>query len=109
MPVPLWIKQGINEWTEAAGIHERRLLRAINKARRLHLERVSDRAVWSVVEASAAEMGRTSRRARSAALAPSSAGSAAETGTVQVPPWALLDPDVRAQSWNYPGITNRSK
>ena len=55
--VPLWVKQGIDEWVEAAGIRQGRLLRAIRKGGRVYGEGLSDWAVWSVVEACAAEMG----------------------------------------------------
>jgi integrase len=55
--VPRWVKQGMDEWVEAAGIGEGRLLRAIHKGGRVYGEGLSDWAVWSVVEASAAEMG----------------------------------------------------
>jgi integrase len=55
--VPIWVKQGIDEWIEAAGIQEGPLLHAINKAGRLHGDALSDWAIWSVVEASAQEIG----------------------------------------------------
>jgi hypothetical protein len=55
--VPGWVKQGIDEWIEAAKIAEGRLLRAIHKGGRLHGAGLSGWAVWSVVEQAAAEMG----------------------------------------------------
>jgi integrase len=55
--IPGWIKQGINEWTEAAEISEGRLLRAVHKGGRVHGAGLSDWAVWSVVEHAAGELG----------------------------------------------------
>jgi integrase len=55
--VPIWVKQGINAWTTAAGIEDGRLLRSISKSGKLNGEALSDWAVWSVVEQSAKEIG----------------------------------------------------
>jgi integrase len=55
--VPIWVKQGINAWTTAAGIEDGRLLRAVSKSGKLNGDALSDWAVWSVVEQSAKEIG----------------------------------------------------
>jgi integrase len=55
--VPIWVKQGINAWTTAAGIEDGRLLRSISKSGKLNGDTLSDWAVWSVVEQSAKEIG----------------------------------------------------
>jgi integrase len=55
--VPVWVKQAINVWMVAAKIEERRLLRPVSKAGRLNGEKLSDWAVWSVVEQSAKAIG----------------------------------------------------
>jgi integrase len=55
--VPVWVKQGINAWTTAAGIEDGRLLRSISKSGKLNGEALSDWAIWSVVEQSAKEIG----------------------------------------------------
>ncbi len=55
--VPLWVKQAINVWQTAAGIHEGRLLRSIRKGGKRIGEALSDWAVWDVVQRSAAEIG----------------------------------------------------
>jgi len=54
--VPLWVKYGINAWLTAAAIEEGRLLRRIRKGGEVG-EKLSDWAVWSVVEQSAKEIG----------------------------------------------------
>jgi integrase len=55
--VPIWVKQGINAWTTAAGIEDGRLLRSVSKSGKLNGEALSDWAIWSVVEQSAKEIG----------------------------------------------------
>lgn len=54
---PGWIKQGIDEWLEAAKIGEGLLLRAIHKGGRVHGSGLSGWAAQSVVEAAAGELG----------------------------------------------------
>jgi integrase len=55
--VPVWVKQGINAWTTAAGLEEGKLLRPVLKSGKVVGESLSDWAVWSVVEQSAREIG----------------------------------------------------
>ena len=55
--VPVWVKQGINAWTSAAGVDEGRLLRSIRKGGKKIGAGLSDWAVWSVVEQSAKQIG----------------------------------------------------
>jgi integrase len=55
--VPVWVKQGVNAWTTAAGIEEGKLLRPVLKSGKVVGESLSDWAVWSVVEQSAKEIG----------------------------------------------------
>jgi integrase len=55
--VPVWVKQGVNAWTTAAGLEEGKLLRAVLKSGKVVGESLSDWAVWSVVEQSAREIG----------------------------------------------------
>ena len=57
VPVPVWVKQGINAWTTVAGIDEGRLLRSIHKGGKKIGAGLSDWAVWSVVEQSAKQIG----------------------------------------------------
>ena len=55
--VPLWVKQGINVWMTAAKIEDGRLLRRVSKSGKILGERLSDWAVWSVVEQAAKQIG----------------------------------------------------
>jgi integrase len=48
--IPIWVKQGIDVWTTAAGIDKGRLLRSVSKSGKLNRDSLSDWAVWSVVE-----------------------------------------------------------
>ena len=54
--IPIWVKQGINAWTIAAGIEEGRLLRSISKKQIVGAS-LGDWAIWSVVEQSAKQIG----------------------------------------------------
>jgi integrase len=55
--IPVWVKQGVNAWTTAAGLEEGKLLRPVLKSGKVVGESLSDWAVWSVVEQSAREIG----------------------------------------------------
>jgi integrase len=55
--VPVWVKQGVNAWTTAAGLEEGKLLRPVLKSGKVVGESLSDWAVWSVVTESAREIG----------------------------------------------------
>ena len=55
--VPVWVKQGINAWTAAAGIEAGRLLRSIRKGGKKIGESLSDWAVWDVVQRCAQQIG----------------------------------------------------
>ena len=55
--VPIWVKNGIDAWTIAAGVKDGRLLRPILKGGKVKGESLSDWAVWSVVEQSAKQIG----------------------------------------------------
>jgi integrase len=44
--IPIWVKQGIDAWTTAAGIDKGRLLRSISKSGKLNRDSLSDWAVW---------------------------------------------------------------
>ena len=54
--IPVWVKKGIDAWQEAAGIDKGLLLRSIPKGGKVG-ERLSDWAVWSVVEQAAKQIG----------------------------------------------------
>jgi integrase len=54
--IPAWVKRRINAWMTAVGVEDGRLLRAVTKGGKVK-ESLSGRAVWSVVEQSAKEIG----------------------------------------------------
>ncbi len=54
--IPVWVKQGINVWQNAAGIEEGPLLRSISKGKRVG-KSLSDWAIWAVVAEAAKEIG----------------------------------------------------
>src|SRR5258705_7981929 len=55
--IPIWVKQGIDVWTAAAGIEDGRLLRSVSKSGKINRDSLSDWAVWSVVEQSSQQIG----------------------------------------------------
>ena len=55
--IPVWVKNAINTWQTAAQIEDGRLLRPLSKSGRILGEELGDWAIWSVVEASAKEIG----------------------------------------------------
>jgi integrase len=55
--IPIWVKHGINAWMTAAAIEDGRLLRRVSKSGKMKGDRLSDWAVWSVVEQAAKEIG----------------------------------------------------
>jgi integrase len=55
--IPIWVKQGIDVWTTAAGIEDGRLLRSVSKSGKINRDMLSDWAVWSVVEQSSKQIG----------------------------------------------------
>jgi site-specific recombinase XerD len=57
VPVPLWVKTAIDNWSSAAGIGEGRLFRAIRKNSALWGSGVSQNAVWYVVKDCAKRAG----------------------------------------------------
>ena len=57
VPIPIWVKVGIDGWMAAANIKKGRLLRPIRKGGKIGGESLSDWAVWSVVEQAAKQIG----------------------------------------------------
>jgi integrase len=53
VPIPMWVKKAIDEWTVAAGITHGVLFRAINKAGRVWGDGMSPKVLWDVVRAAA--------------------------------------------------------
>jgi integrase len=57
VPIPGWAKMAVDHWTEAAGITEGRLFRAVDKAGRVTGEMLSAQAVYVVVTDRARKIG----------------------------------------------------
>jgi len=55
--VPIWVKQGINVWMNAAKIEEGRLLRPLSKSGKILGDELGDWAIWSIVEQSSKQIG----------------------------------------------------
>jgi integrase len=55
--IPVWVKKAIDAWLTVAKIEVGRLLRPLSKSGRILGEELGDWAIWSVVEASAKEIG----------------------------------------------------
>jgi hypothetical protein len=54
IPVPNWVKAGVDNWVAAAGITTGPLLRSINKAGRIWGNGFSPKVIWGVVKDKAA-------------------------------------------------------
>jgi integrase len=57
VPVPIWVKQGIDAWIAAAEIEKGRLLRPLSKSGKMVGDELGDWAIWSVVEQSSKQIG----------------------------------------------------
>ena len=57
VPIPVWSKAAIDQWTAAAGITEGRLFRAVDKGGRMTGETPSAQAVYLVVTERAKKIG----------------------------------------------------
>lgn len=57
IPVPGWVKQQLDAWTEAAAIGEGKLLRAINKSGRIWGSGLTEKVIWWTVLAYARPLG----------------------------------------------------
>jgi site-specific recombinase XerC len=60
VPVPLWAKRAVDEWTRAAGINGGAIFRRVNRLGKIWGDRITPKSVWHVVRA-AALRGPTSR------------------------------------------------
>ena len=57
VPVPAWVKQGIDEWLAAGAISEGKMFRAVRKGDEVWGGGLTPEAIWGVVETSARAMG----------------------------------------------------
>ena len=57
LPIPMWVKAAVEAWTNAAGIAQGRVFRAINKTGRVCGDGMSAKVLWDVVRGAAARAG----------------------------------------------------
>ena len=56
-PIPSWAKVAIDAWTEAAGIGDGLIFRAVNKGDRVNGASLTDQAIYDVVKEHAGKLG----------------------------------------------------
>ncbi len=57
VPIPLWVKEAIDRWTEASGIKEGCLFRAINKSGQIRGLGMTRKVLWEIVKKAAEAAG----------------------------------------------------
>lgn len=57
VPIPLWVKEGLDRWTEASGIKDGCLFRAINKSGQIWGEGMTPKVLWEIVKSAAKGAG----------------------------------------------------
>jgi site-specific recombinase XerD len=53
VPVPIWVKQAIDEWTVAAGISAGTIFRRVNRLGRIWGDGITPKAIWHIVKGAA--------------------------------------------------------
>jgi site-specific recombinase XerD len=53
VPVPVWVKSAVDEWTTAAGINDGAIFRKVSRLGRIWGDRITAKAIWHVVKAAA--------------------------------------------------------
>jgi integrase len=57
VPIPAWVKAGIDEWKKAAGITDGALFRSINKTGRVWGTGMTPKVLWGIVREAASRAG----------------------------------------------------
>jgi integrase len=57
VPIPRWVKEALDRWTEASGIKDRCLFRAINKSGKIWGEGMTPKVLWEIVKRAAEAAG----------------------------------------------------
>jgi integrase len=57
VPIPLWVKEAIDRWTEASGIKDGCLFRAINKSGQIWGQGMTPKVLWEIVKKAAEAAG----------------------------------------------------
>ena len=53
VPVPVWAKRAVDEWTTAAGINDGTIFRRVSRLGKIWGDRITPKAIWHVVRAAA--------------------------------------------------------
>jgi integrase len=57
VPVPVWVKRAVDEWTTAAGINGGTIFRRVSRLGKIWGDRITPKAIWHVVRAAANRAG----------------------------------------------------
>jgi integrase len=57
VPIPLWVKAALDRWTEASGIKDGCLFRAINKSGKIWGQGMTPKVLWEIVKRAAEAAG----------------------------------------------------
>jgi integrase len=57
VPIPLWVKEALDAWTEASGIKDDCLFRAINKSGKIWGQGMTPKVLWEIVKRAADAAG----------------------------------------------------
>ena len=57
VPIPLWVKQAVDAWTESAPIASGRVFRSINRAGKIWGDGMTPKVLWEVVKDAATRAG----------------------------------------------------
>jgi integrase len=57
VPIPLWVKEAIDKWTETSGIKDGCLFRAINKSGKIWGHGMTPKVLWEIVKRAAKAAG----------------------------------------------------
>jgi len=57
VPIPFWVKNAVDSWTEAAQITTGRVFRSINKAGKVWGDGMTPKIIWEVMKDAAARSG----------------------------------------------------
>ena len=57
VPIPLWVKEALDRWTEASGIKHGCLFRAINKSGKIWGDGMTPKVLWEIVKTAADAAG----------------------------------------------------
>jgi site-specific recombinase XerD len=57
VPVPMWVKRAVDEWTRAAGISGGAIFRRVNRLGKIWGDGITPKAIWHIVKAAAKRGG----------------------------------------------------